>query len=525
MEEKELYKIIQQQKEEIESLKQIVEDLQTKIINPIPIKEEIDLKSYYLRQYLDKAKDIVDTSITIINQEIENINDIKEVLNSEEEMRKLQLIEKEALQKEIDVINEEIQQFYLNNEKKIFEYETKEEALKKRRNNLIIQMEKDWNKVYSYILEYKNSKMNLKELLEVIDLQKNKVLKENNQEIIDLIEIKNELNLLSQNKLIESNQNNNDLTTLKNKKEELNTKLQINHISPKTNRLDDILIQYDKKVTNKKNLENLLNEAIALHQKQIEDEYLRLSLIGTSNKEIAFFLDTLITSKLEELQTIETEDIKLERKQKRLSDLKEEYLKLEKIQNEKEQNEIAYNHLQGLYLNVQKNVKEIEDYITKTKEVIFQNKRYLSFDEAYQSYHKNNVKLKQELNQVLTELKCLQDRRRIIVHDPFSKETLSSIDEKIKVAQSNYHMLEQQIKDNDERFNNLTNQEDNQKLLGIILEKEKYEEKLPQFYEQMQELKSLIDDYHHKLLKLKDELKTYQDIKNEIEELTNELNN
>ena len=63
------------------------------------------------------------------------------------------------------------------------------------------------------------------------------------------------------------------------------------------------------------------------------------------------------------------------------------------------------------------------------------------------------------------------------------------------------------------------------RIVNLIKDKDEMQKNLPSFYEKLSELKLVIDHKYDDILSLKEDLREYERLKMQIEELTNENNN
>ena len=199
--------------------------------------------------------------------------------------------------------------------------------------------------------------------------------------------------------------------------------------------------------------------------------------------------------------------------------------KLKKIDNERSDLESEYNYLKNIYADVMKKIKEIEEYNSRLMNVLSSKAEYLKYLEIKKEYESTKGELVAKIKEQNKNYTMLQDKRRIAVCDPFSKTPLSEIDEEIVAAKKELDETVASYKEKEKTYDDLSNNPLNVRILNLLKQKGENEKNLTRFYIQLNELKDIIDSKYDEIKVLKDQLKEYQHVSMQLEELKNENNN
>ena len=288
---------------------------------------------------------------------------------------------------------------------------------------------------------------------------------------------------------------------------------------------EELTLNESRKADFKKEIADLYQKKKKAHLKMIEDEATRFTFLGYDSVRMSEAFEDLLVVFKQELLSIDTESNKTYQREKREKMLNEELEKLKKIDNERSDLESEYNYLKNIYADVMKKIKEIEEYNSRLMNVLSSKAEYLKYLEIKKEYESTKGELVAKIKEQNKNYTMLQDKRRIAVCDPFSKTPLSEIDEEIVAAKKELDETVASYKEKEKTYDDLSNNPLNVRILNLLKQKGENEKNLTRFYIQLNELKDIIDSKYDEIKVLKDQLKEYQHVSMQLEELKNENNN
>jgi hypothetical protein len=242
-----------------------------------------------------------------------------------------------------------------------------------------------------------------------------------------------------------------------------------------------------------------------VHEEKIIDKIRKFSVLGYPRKEIGELLDEDLEIFVQELLTLDSHENITYQKEKRLKKLIKEAERLRALDIEKETINQEYTALQQSFITKQKQVRVVEDYISKIHDMIDNNISRRNFAESYLNFMRFENEVKKLIEERQTTMSKLGD------DDP-SKG----------VFQLEIDGLERQYEENKMKIDELVQNPENERVLKSLLSVIEYESNLPLIYEELDSLKKQVEEKHDRLTYLQTQLIEYQSILLQIEGLTNE---
>lgn len=242
-----------------------------------------------------------------------------------------------------------------------------------------------------------------------------------------------------------------------------------------------------------------------VHEDVIKDRIKKYSVLGYPRKEIGEILDEHLEIFVQELLTLDSNENIVYQKEKRLKKLVQQAEKLRKLDIEKETINQEYTNLQQSFITKQKQVRVVEEYITKIHEMIDNNIARRNFAESYLNFMRFEKETK----------KLIEERMKAISNLADDNPTKGAL-------QLEVDSLERQYEENKMKIEELTQNPENERVLKSLLSVVEYESNLPLIYEELDSLKKQVEEKHDRLTYLQTQLVEYQSILLQIEGLTNE---
>ena len=164
-------------------------------------------------------------------------------------------------------------------------------------------------------------------------------------------------------------------------------------------------------------------------------------------------------------------------------------------------------------------------YISKAKKVI---ENSTSFKKTIKEYTESKVRLSSieaSLENVMAREKSLASTRKEILHTPYGKTDLIKIDEELRQVQDTIASFTNEKTSLQTRIYQLKDTPQDAKIIAIYDEYKTCEQKLPDLYEKQSSLSVLISDKYIALSNLKSKCSNYEELKEQIEALEDEIAN
>ncbi len=478
------------------------------------------LFEYYINRYNEIHAYVLNSRISILDEEIKKLEENYEELTSREDMLGDIAKKNQDITNQIHLLDERIKQ--------------NENYFKEKSNafDLIASDVTDLeNNIYNATLDYYNN------LLSKLSIGNNEDTLEYMNFIVDvlkytlydevvkyLIDAKNALAKLDDLNTLQyeiKNQN----VILENEKNILANSIEVISFEETEKKLDAIAYELSTKKTTKTELLELFDKLKKENTKNIKDEIKHFQILEYTNQQIALKMDDIVLNYKNTLSNVDTESNILLNKQLTLKKLNEKLDSIKPFKEKYDQLSEEYNQIQAMYQTISKNIDEIENYISAAKKVVNANQ---SFAKTIKEYSECKFKLnsiQMSLDAILIREKSLAETRKQILNNPYGKTDLIKIDEELKLVQESIESFKIESRQIESKIYQLKETEQDYKIITIYEECLLCEAKLPTLYDKQRNFSSLISDKYVEVSATKSKCNGYDELIEQIEEVENEINN
>lgn len=518
---RELEEALARKEQELKKLETRVNELESKLLNKGANTD--DLLKYYLNKYDSYYDEIIQLC------EEERAQSKKKLEKEIEELQKAKS-EAENLLKKNEVHQQNIEKLTNQNT----EVKNKITAAMDQKNQAVDEFLKDINQmnfetdqmylnVLSQFNDAINSRISFDELFEHLDLYQTYL---ETKGFDKAQEIKK-----CHEKLKESQ------TEIDQKIEKLEDKLESLKVQieqEKTQLIDTNLFDIEDQLFNKqstyqdfdKQSDKICNKFAGLknrHHNNFKDVLYKLKLYNYAPAEIGREFEKLLDLFVQELNMVDGDDYEL--RQREIASLKERIDQIEKEKVELPALEEELKELQSTYSKAHAEITEMERYIAKCNPLIEPSSRYYEWYVSLKALQDKMNRLAEEKEEQTNYIKELYRERKKLVYDPFAKDSLKSLDEKILSEEAKLQTIMTSIDDTMTVWKTIDNNPEQARFKSIINQKTKFEDRLPVLYQSLNELKQVIDEKYNKVTEIKERVVTLDRLYEEIGNLENEDNN
>lgn len=261
------------------------------------------------------------------------------------------------------------------------------------------------------------------------------------------------------------------------------------------------------------------------HHQNFKDVLYKLNLYDAPAAEIGREFEKLLDLFVQELNMVDGDEQDHELRKKEISSLKE---RVEQIEREKEELpalEAELSELQKTYSDAHQEITEMERYLAKCQPLIEPSSRYYEWYISMKALQEKLARLNHEKEDQATFIKELYKERSKLVYNPFAKEQLRTLDEKILAEEARLQSIMTSIDDTMTVWKTIDNNPEQARFKSILSQKSKFEDKLPLLYQSLNELKQVIDEKYNRITEIKEKILSLDRLYEEIETLENENNN
>ena len=509
--------------EENAKLKHRVEELEQELsLNGYVIDEEenITVNNYYLKKYIEIHNEVYNERIKDLEEKRQSLQNEYDSIVEQEKGIETITIKNEALIKRMEEIDKLISDSYYTLEKEKYEFETRVKEVTKKEyqvHHYTVESIKD----ILIALENEENDVITEKVLKVCDDLKTNIYPVNtklSKDKYNLVKKLNELSELEQKVKMEAK-------NLSNEKKSLEGAIQTISLETVESLLDSIVLELSKVSKSKSELDELFSNLKEQNLKEIQDEIRHFKVLEYSNKEIAVSMDKIIEDYREKLRTMDTvTNIQLN-KTMELSRLTAKLQELEISKKEYEEKVSEYQSLESICENIDKNIKELEEFISLSNKAVQAKPEYLEFVNKYNGLKATIKIVNNEIKNTEDKIKEYKETRRVKALDPYAKASILELTEKIKESEGLLEKFASDIRNAEAELNNITTMERNLKLINVLKEKAYVESKLPTLYNQQRTLLDSVNGLYQQIKNLEDKVKEYNELSEKIEELESEINN
>ena len=508
-------------KEENQFLKEEVRRLNTKVaglnsVNSVPV--ESPLVEYYLNRYAEIHNFVLNNRLQTLDDELAECEKAYSELTSKEDRLEEIAKNNETINSRLNAINEKITQNdeKLKNATSAFE----EEA------NAVTDLE---NNIYYANLDYYNNLLNklsignMEDTIEYMNFVSD-VLKYTlyNEVIRYLNDAKKALGHLEALNTLEYEVKNENVS-LENERKTLTDQIETISFEETEKQLDDLIYEITTKKNTKEELSNLFSDLKKQNEKEIKDEIKHFQILEYTNQQVALKLDEMILDYKKRLLTVDTASNEIASRKIKLTKLNDKLAKILPYKKLYDEQNNEYNELQGMYQTINKNIEEIENYITEAKKILDANQIFTKTIKDYSDAKFKLEAVKTTLDTILIREKNLAETRKQILNNPYGKTDLIKLDDELRIVQDdidNYTTEERRLEN---IIYTLKQNEQGYKIISVYEDYLLCENKLPILYDKQKSLSTLINDKYLEVSSAKAKCSDYDSLQEQIEELENEI--
>lgn len=521
MTENELLQIIATMAEEIENLKKRLSALEQTSSNPSDVLDDNSLILYYLNKYKTAASEIRKNRLENIETEIESLKEDQ-----------INLVEKLSIVEQDSISFNEKKNSFAEYEKTIaknqlaiencnFEYDRscgelyKEVEIYDERYNDILRLYNNTLKSYYNGDIYPNE----------LTVKINRIIRyfnsEGYQNSCDLIDIVNKLDVINNNYRQNIKKYQDEITEIKNVIAQISSEDPTLELKEIKSMVEDVNQELSRKEKVYNSLVTLIDDLIKNQENKIKDVISHNLLIEMSKTEIASSAENLLEKLLEELKNADTKENIKNSLILRLSQIAERLLELENLVAKHHQQEKLYEENQTNLETVNKNIITFEDFIQKVYQIIKSNQDYRFFYDEYVAGITKSKELNNNISTLKHEIEILKDKRKSLIIDPYAKQKVLEIDERIS---ENEEQITIKLREINCINDNLKERSlNNERIFKMISDKEKIEIQLPLIKKKKEYLVEEIAKQFQELKKSDHVLEEYQKLLDESDRINAKL--
>lgn len=499
-------KLISVQKEEIERIKNT--------------NQETNIKDFYLHKYHEMYQEILQERINEINnelleleQEIVNLNNSVDRINEDIENN-------ERIKEKIQEVEERIHQCYCEIEEKRFQTETVLDNLQHETIKLFQEHQMVTRNWFSILYNFYDRLIDKSELFNQMNNLINWIYNEGFELSISIKanELKNKqiMNALDE-ELMEVRRKLDTLFLEKSRYEKNMYEVSVDRSEQLKN---DLALKQEHKKCYQAEIEQAFIHQSNKHLKELNELLIKFSLTSKDPNEQIEILDNLCEKFKVQLLSLDTLSNQAYQKQKRLSMLYEEKSKLETLKNKKDAVDKKAQALQSAYIVITKNIKDLDEHLEDIKKQIlsFKHQQFLRFEEQFQK------ELNDELNSIKKQQKFIESLQEEKTYLLFSDDTnkIKDIDLQIHNEDLKLNKIIENYDNIKKDYESFLQQNDNAVIKTLIEDGSFFETNIPKLKALTIKLKDKIGKLIEESHKMQDDLKDYQSILMQIQELENE---
>lgn len=499
-------KLISAQKEEIERIKNS--------------NQETNIKEFYLNKYHELYQEILQERIDEINHELDELEQEIQNLNNSVDRINEDIENNQRIQDKINDVEERIHECYCEMEEKRFQTETVIDNLQHDTVKLYQQYQNIVRVWFDQLNNYFDHLIDQKELLDYVDNMSNMMLTDAYNLAVKIKANEHQNYLINQALNDELDVVRQKLDTLFIEKSRYEKSKYEVSVDRSEQLKKDLAVKQEHKKYYKEEIEKAFIHQSNKHLKEVNELLIKFSLTSKDPSEQIEILDSLYEKYKAQLLSLDTLSNQAYQKQKRLNMLYEEKSKLDNLKVKKDQLDKKIQTLQNAYVVISKNIKDMDDHLEDIKKQIssFKHQQFLRFEEQFQ----------EELDEGLKEIKK-QQKYIESLHEERTYLLYEANTDKVKDIEQDIHLADIKLNKTIERYDNIQKdydeflkQNDNSTIKSLISEGSFFESNLPKLKELTIKLRNKISNLTAESHSMQDDLKDYQTILMQIQELENE---
>lgn len=499
----ELAEMIKEQNEEIEKIKE----------QP----RNVELREFYLNKYQEMYEEIVNNRIEEIDNELKSMDEEIETLTNSVTRIEEDIHTNELTKQKIEIVEQKIYECYAKMEEERFKSETICDKLQRDTIVLFQEHHKYVQSWFSFLNDFYNGLVTKGDLIDKINDLSNLM----NNEAYDLaLKIKNneienrKLENILNDQILDIRK---QLDSLIKEKERYEQYLYEVSVEQKMALKNDLEIRIEHKKIYLKEIKESFQDMSKKQLKEFTDLYNKNYLISKDSKEQVDEYDKLFSKFKSRLITIDTKSNLDYQRKKRLSFLQQEKMKLDEIKNRKDTIDNKVQRYQEANVVILQTITELDQHVEDIKKELtnYQNKNFVLYNDYYQ---KDINECKKAIENQRKYIEGLKEERTYRLFDP-EIEKIKQLDNEIHTEEMNLNDLIKRLDNVQESYETFLKENDNNTIKVLLDEGQYFEDKIPQLKIMQNKLQNKIDSYINESKILEGELKDYQDIVMQIEEL------
>ena len=499
-------KLISVQKEEIERIKNS--------------NQETNIKEFYLNKYHEIYQEILQERIDEINHELNELEQEIENLNNSVDRINEDIENNERIQEKINDVEERIHECYCEIEEKRFQTETVIDNLQSNTVKLYQQHQSIVRVWFDTLNNYYDHLIDKDELLLQIDNMTNMMLNDAYNLSIKIKENEHQNNLINQALEEEFSAVRQKLDALFIEKSRYEkSKYEVS--KDRSEQLKkDLAVKQEHKKYYKEEIEKAFIHQSNKHLKEINELLIKFSLTSKDPNEQIEILDNLCDKYRTQLLSLDTLSNQAYQKQKRLTMLYEEKARLDSLQQKKDQIDKKIQTLQSAYVVISKNIKDMDDHLEDIKKQIssFKHQQFLRFEEQFQNELDEGLK---DIKKQQKLIESLHEERTYLLYEA-NTDKVKDIEQDIHLADIKLNKIIERYDNIQKDYDEFLKQNDNSTIKSLISEGSFFETNLPKLKELTVKLRNKISNLTNDSHNIQDDLKEYQTVLMQIQELENE---
>lgn len=498
----ELTDMIKEQNEEIEKIKE---------------QTNVDLKEFYLKKYQEMYEEIVNDRIEEINNELKSMDE--EIISLTESVTRIEedIHTNELTKQKIEIVEQKIYECYGKMEQERFKSETVCDKLQRdtivlcNQHHTYVQL---WfntlNQFYNGLITKGDLLKEIEKLSQIMNNEAYELALKIKKNEIENRKLENALN----EEIVEIRK---QLDTLIKEKERYEQYLYEVSVEQKMALKNDLEIRVQHKKIYLKEIKESFVDMSKKQLKEFTDLYNKNYLISKDSKEQVEEYDNLFSKFKSRLHTVDTKSNLDYQRKKRLSYLKQEKNKLDEIKSRKDLIDNKVLRFQEANLVIVQTITELDNHVEHIKKELsnYQNKNFVLYNDYYQ---KDIKECKKAIENQQQYIKTLKEEKTYRLFDP-EVEKIKQLDNEIHTEEINLNDLIKKLDGVQESYEQFLKENDNNAIKVLLDEGEYFEDKIPQLKDMQNKLQIKIDNLINESKSLEIELKDYQDVVMQIEEL------
>ena len=509
----------------IAELENEIQELKNKLNGSenVVVKENNQLLNYYLNRYSSEAELIKENRLSGIISEMEEVNvDYNNIKTQLYNLEQKNLEYDKNLEIEAE-LNRQLEQTYISIEDYNFDFDRKCTDLYKEAEYLDEIYNDKVNRYMNIVDGFIDGDYTINEINEKIDSLVYYFMEEGYRRasvLVDLVTSIEKYTTINKKQLKDAD---NLIQSINKKLNELDLENPEIMIQETKSMLEDIELEIERKNQVYNSLVSLIDSLIEKHLKQIKDTMEYMELIENDKQAISVKLESLLEELIHNLKTSDTDAnrknnliLHLQELDDRINELEEYVVRKNVLENE-------YKELELILNQASNNQRLMQLHVDKAYQIIKSNPEFRYYFDNYVSSNTKIKELETNIEKNKKENLELREVRKTLVLDPYAKQKLEEIDNKIALNDRDISFALKEI--TFIRDDLKTKGSQNSKLYKVIKDKEIAESTIPVIEEKINQLREELTRKYEELITYEEYVAEYNNLVKEAEELNEKLQN